>query len=99
MVAAGAFAPRDTGFLRTPLLSTWKSVWTKLPARGPTVRKSYSYSPWNGVLSAIFRWVFAGGAGSFWVVVQHRRAYKIPWWALPQKGLVCLCGLSWLHDS
>ena len=68
MVAAGAFAPRDTGFLRTPLLSTWKSVWTKLPARGPTVRKSYSYSRWNGVLSAIFRWVFAGGAGPLWVV-------------------------------
>ena len=42
-------APRDTGFLRTPLLSTWKSVWAKLPARAPTVRKSYSYSRWNGV--------------------------------------------------
>ena len=68
MVAAGAFAPRDTGFLRTPLLSTWKSVWTKLPARGPTVRKSYRCSRWNGMLSAIFRWVFAGGAGPFWVV-------------------------------
>ena len=72
MVAAGAFAPRDTGFLRTPLLSTWKSVWTKLPARGPTVRKSYSYSRWNGVLSAIFRWVFAGGAGPLWVVLHQR---------------------------
>ena len=55
MVAAGAFAARDTGFLRTPLLSTWKSVWTKLPARGPTVRKSYRCSRWNGMLSAIFR--------------------------------------------
>ena len=68
MVAAGAFAARDTGFLRTPLLSTWKSVWTKLPARGPTVRKSYRCSRWNGMLSAIFRWVYAGGAGPLWVV-------------------------------
>ena len=75
MVAAGAFAPRDTGFLRTPLLSTWKSVWTKLPARGPTVRKSYRCSRWNGMLSAIFPWVFAGGAGPFWVVT-HDSLYE-----------------------
>ena len=72
MVAAGAFAPRDTGFLRTPLLSTWKSVWTKLPARGPTVRKSYRCSRWNGMLSAIFRWVYAVGAGPLWVVLADK---------------------------
>ena len=84
MVAAGAFAPRDTGFLRTPLLSTWKSVWTKLPARGPTVRKSYSYSRWNGVLSAIFRWVFAGGAGPLWVVVRSSLR-------LPELFIIVLC--------
>ena len=76
MVAAGAFAARDTGFLRTPLLATWKSVWTKLPARGPTVRKSYRCSRWNGMLSAIFRWVYAGGAGPLWVVVNSVVSYS-----------------------